>query len=55
MSGVREKALRALLNDPVTGAPLSRADRVSLAIGMVMAVPMIIVMIALALGLGGGR
>ncbi|MFY9350325.1 MAG: hypothetical protein WBL20_20470 [Sphingobium sp.] len=55
MSGLIDKALRALLTDPVTGAPLSAIERASLAYGLAVAIAVIMAMLVLALGLGGGQ
>lgn len=55
MSSLIDKALRALLTDPVTGARLSTVECVSLAYGLVVAIAVILAMIVLALGLGGGQ
>lgn len=52
MRATIDKALAALLTDPVTGEPISAADRLSLAIGLSLAVPLIIATIALVMGLG---
>lgn len=50
-----DKALRALLTDPVTGARLSAVECMSLAYGLIVAIAVVLAMIALALGLGGGQ
>lgn len=55
MSGIMDKARRALLTDPVTGEPLDRMQRLSLAIGAVQGVLVIVAMLIVALGLGAGR
>lgn len=46
-----DKVLAALATDPVTGDPLPAIDLQSLAIGLVVAVPTIIGMIALVMGM----
>lgn len=47
-----DKVLAALATDPVTGDPLPAIDMHSLVIGLIVAVPTIIGMIALILGVG---
>lgn len=51
MRATIDKVLAALATDPVTGDPLPAIDLQSLAIGLVVAVPTIIGMIALVMGM----
>lgn len=55
MSGLLDKALHALLTDPVSGAPLSAVDRLSLAYGLIAATIQIILIIGLFLNLEPGQ
>ncbi|WP_169800558.1 hypothetical protein [Sphingobium cloacae] len=50
-----EKALRALLTDPVTGDPLDPMDCISLAMGLCVAVLVILAMLVMSLGMGAGQ
>lgn len=49
------KGMRVLLTDPVTGAPLDAYDKLSLGIGLCVALGVIGGMLILALGLGAGQ
>lgn len=55
MRRVLEKARRALLTDPVTGAPLDAVEIVSLVYGLIVTVVVIVEMIILGLGMGPGQ
>ncbi|SCW61566.1 hypothetical protein SAMN02927924_01675 [Sphingobium faniae] len=55
MSPLLRKALDALLTDPVTGEPLSALDRASLAMGLYVALFVIIAMLVMVLGMGPGQ
>lgn len=55
MPPIVDKALEALLTDPVTGTPLDDWEIRSLAFGLTIALAMIVIMIALSLALGPGQ
>lgn len=55
VDSIVNRALEALLTDPVTGTPLDDWEIASLAYGLTIALAMIVIMIALSLALGPGQ